>query len=163
MRRHHQESDAGNVCPDDPNPVNPNEKPRAGNNAAIILPDVDIQKTALHTAHALWFNAGQVCLAARRLLIHESIYEAFVAALAAATDALAADLAANVGPIQNEAQFQRICESVQQCRDQGLRFATGEDPSATPAGLFVHPVIVDNAPEEAAVVQEEQFGMLICL
>ncbi|OQE05439.1 hypothetical protein PENVUL_c024G00479 [Penicillium vulpinum] len=131
----------------------------AGNNVSIILDDVDVEQTALQTAHALWFNAGQVCLNARRLFIHESIYEPFVQALVAATNALGGDLASNVGPIQNEMQFQRIKSCLENCRNEGYRFGTGENHKAV--GLFVHPVIIDNPPNEASVMQDEYFGPVV--
>lgn len=50
-----------------------------GNDASIILPDVDIEKTAPEVAMGAFQNSGQVCVATKRIYIHEDIYEPFVA------------------------------------------------------------------------------------
>lgn len=130
---------------------------------AIIFDDVDVQKTAHQTAQALWFNAGQVCLNARRLYIHESIYESFVEALITATNEISTDLASNVGPIQNDMQFQMIKRCVEECRNKGYRLSTGELEHQSAAGLLFHPVIIDNPPNDASVVKDEHFGESLLL
>lgn len=132
---------------------------RAGNNASIILPDVDVEKTAPLVAAGLWFNAGQVCLASRRLYIHESIYKQFVDALTAATNSNAEDLVASVGPVQNSMQLGKLKTLFQEMRDRGYRFTTEKSGVKEGPGFFAYPTIVDNPPSDSSIVKDEQFGM----
>lgn len=133
---------------------------RAGNNASIILPDVDISEVAPQIAAGLWFNAGQVCIASRRLYIHESIYASFLNVLTAATNELGKDMASNIGPIQNAMQFNRLQDLLEDCRANKHQIL-GDDgtiDSGTGPSLFFRPTIVDNPPLDSRIVIEEQFG-----
>ncbi|KAL7916735.1 Aldehyde/histidinol dehydrogenase [Trichoderma velutinum] len=133
----------------------------AGNNASIILPDVDVEKTAPLIAAGLWFNAGQVCIASRRLYIHESIYKAFVDALTKATNSSAEDLATNVGSIQNQMQLGKLKALFQDMRDRGYRFTTEKSGVQEGPGFFAYPTIVDNPPADSCIIKDEQFGPII--
>ncbi|KAM6478063.1 Aldehyde/histidinol dehydrogenase [Trichoderma sp. SZMC 28011] len=133
----------------------------AGNNASIILPDVDVEKTAPLVAAGLWFNAGQVCLASRRLYIHESIYKQFVDALTKATNISAEDLVASVGPVQNQMQLGKLKTLFQEMSDRGYRFTTEKSGVKEGPGFFAYPTIVDNPPSDSSIVKDEQFGPII--
>lgn len=134
---------------------------RGGNNASIILPDVDVEKTAPLVADDLWFSGGQICLVNRRLYIHESIYELFVDALTRATNRTAADLMTNVGPIQNEMQLGKLKTFFQDIDDNKYRVTTEKyGIQEEGSGFFVYPTIVDNPPADSSVVKEEKFGMI---
>lgn len=130
----------------------------AGNNASIILPDIDIDKIAPQVAAGLWFNAGQVCLSSRRLYIHEKIYRIFLDRLTAVTNNMATDLAEKVGPIQNELQYEKIKVLLKDSLDNGYRFLTEEMGPQGGPGFFIRPAIIDNPPVDARIIQEEQFG-----
>ncbi|EHK23003.1 uncharacterized protein TRIVIDRAFT_180162 [Trichoderma virens Gv29-8] len=133
----------------------------AGNNASIILPDVDVEKTAPLVAAGLWFNAGQICLASRRLYIHESIYKAFVDALTKATNSTAEDLVANVGPIQNQMQLRKLKALFRDMHDRGYRFTTEKSGVQDGPGFFAFPTIVDNPPADSSIIRDEQFGPIV--
>jgi len=68
-----------------------------------------------------------------------------------------------VGPIQNKKQFDRVCELIQDAKDHGYKFLVGGnvDPSGT--GYYVPITILDNPPEDARIVAEEQFGPVMPL
>ena len=67
-----------------------------------------------------------------------------------------------IGPIQNKAQYQRVLDLIQDAKDKGYKFLVGGDASEAP-GYFVPVTILDNPPEDARIVQEEQFGPVLPL
>ena len=85
-----------------------------GNDAAIVLEDVDVADVAKKLFFAATVNSGQVCMAVKRIYAHEKIYDALCAALvdearkARLGDGL--DPATTLGPIQNRRQYERVCE-----------------------------------------------------
>ncbi|RAK81408.1 aldehyde dehydrogenase [Aspergillus fijiensis CBS 313.89] len=131
-----------------------------GNNVGIVFPDVDVAATAAKIAGGLWFNAGQVCINARRLYVHSSVYGEFVRVLGDVTQ----KMAGGVGPVQNEMQFEKVQAVLRECRELGLRFVAGGEEGkkgGEEQGLFVRPVVLDNPPDEAGVLQEEVFGPVV--
>jgi len=131
-----------------------------GNDAAIVLPDVDVADVAKKLFFAATVNSGQVCMAVKRIYAHESIYEALCAALAAEArkaqlgDGL--DPATTLGPIQNRRQFERVCELREDARAHGHL----EEGAPRPAGggFFVAPTVATGLAEADRLVAEEQFG-----
>lgn len=105
---------------------------------------------------------GQVCVATKRIYVHESIYKPFLKALVEATAKMtvgsASDNSTVLGPLQNKMQFNRVHELLDDCLSQGYQFALGPGPVETRRGYLMHPCIVDNPPEDSRIVVEEQFG-----
>lgn len=130
-----------------------------GNDAAIVLPDVDVADVAKKLFFAATVNSGQVCMAVKRIYAHESVYEALVAALAAEArkarlgDGL--DPATTLGPIQNRRQFERVRELKEDARAHGRLEDAGTPPGK---GYFVSPTVVTGLGETDRLVAEEQFG-----
>jgi acyl-CoA reductase-like NAD-dependent aldehyde dehydrogenase len=137
-----------------------------GNDPAIVLPDVDIEKTAKDLFWAAFQNSAQFCVAAKRLYIHADIYEDFAKALVdyAATVKVGDGLlqGTDLGPIQNKMQFEKLKELLSDAHAKGLTFLTG---GAIPEGkgYFVPITIIDNPPEKSRVVVEEAFGPVLPL
>jgi len=67
-----------------------------------------------------------------------------------------------IGPVQNERQYQRVLDLIQDAKDQGYEFLVGGDASEAP-GYFIPVTILDNPPESARIVREEQFGPVLPL
>ncbi|MDO6414509.1 aldehyde dehydrogenase family protein [Sphingomonas sp. BIUV-7] len=138
-----------------------------GNDAAIVLPDVDIAAITPTLFWSAFRNAGQICIATKRIYIHDAIYDELAASLAeyAARVVVGDGLQPGVqmGPIQNRPQFERVKDLIADARTSGLRFLTGgtEDPAAK--GYFLPITLIDNPPEAARVVQEEAFGPVLPL
>lgn len=137
-----------------------------GNDPAIVLPDVDIEKTARALFWAAFQNSAQFCVAAKRIYIHESIYDRLAQAMVAFAATVkvgdGAHQGTDLGPIQNRMQFEKLKELLADAREKGLRFfAGGEIPDG--AGFFVPITIIDNPPEDARVVREEAFGPVLPL
>jgi len=131
-----------------------------GNDAAIVLDDVNPQEIAPKLFFAAMVNSGQVCLAAKRIYVPEKIYDAVCAELAkiAAAAKVGNGLEEGVefGPLQNRMQYEKVKAIVEDARAQGKVIAGGE-PHAGP-GFFIRPTIVSGLPDSARLVCEEQFG-----
>ena len=138
-----------------------------GNDASIVMPDVDVQKVAQQLFWSSFQNAGQVCIAAKRVYIHEDIYDELSQAIAdfakTVTVGDGSQQGTGVGPIQNKKQYERVLELIQDARDNGYKFLVGGDHDPSGTGYYVPITILDNPPEDARIVAEEQFGPVMPL
>jgi acyl-CoA reductase-like NAD-dependent aldehyde dehydrogenase len=134
-----------------------------GNDAAIVLGDVDPKEVAPKIYAAAMHNSGQVCLAIKRLYVHDSIYDAFCEELGKlAREAVVGDglqPGVQMGPLQNEAQFEKVKGYIEAARQDGKVVAGGGVLDR--AGYFVRPTIVRAIPDDARLVREEQFGPVL--
>ncbi|KAL6716835.1 hypothetical protein ACLMJK_004747 [Lecanora helva] len=141
-----------------------------GNDAAIVCPDVDIEKTAPQVVMSALKNSGQICVATKRLYIHHTIYTPFLTAMTRYISTLKtgdplSSQSIDLGPLQNAMQYQKVLDLLADCKTNGYTFATpapsrGESLETRP-GYFIAPTIIDNPPSHARVMREEQFGPLI--
>ena len=134
-----------------------------GNDAAIILGDVDVKQAAPALFRGSFMNAGQICAAIKRLYVHEDIYDAMCNELATLADATVVgdglQQGTQMGPVQNAAQFAKINELVEQSRRDGTLVSGGE-PVDGP-GYFIRPTIVRDVDAGTRIVDEEQFGPIL--
>jgi acyl-CoA reductase-like NAD-dependent aldehyde dehydrogenase len=134
-----------------------------GNDVAILLDDVDIAEVAPKVFNAATFNAGQTCMAAKRIYVPRSKYDELCNALAAlARSTVVADGfddKAEIGPIQNKAQFDKVFDLIDDARTCGTIIAGGERLNRP--GYFVPVTVVRDLPDDARLVVEEQFGPVI--
>ncbi|MEP3422263.1 MAG: aldehyde dehydrogenase family protein [Erythrobacter sp.] len=138
-----------------------------GNDASIVMPDADPKKVAEQLFWASFSNAGQICIAAKRVYIHEDIYDELSQAIADyaknVTVGDGAQQGTGVGPIQNKKQYDRVLELIEDAKDNGYKFLLGGDKDPSGSGYFVPLTILDNPPEDARIVAEEQFGPVMPL
>ena len=142
-----------------------------GNDPAIVMHDVDPIALAPHLFWASFGNAGQVCLASKRLYVHTAVYDRMRDALVQYAGGVRMGNGAHpetqIGPINNRVQYDRLVALITESRASGHRFACGGDVPAgeLPAGkgYFLAPTIIDNPPENARIVREEQFGPILPL
>lgn len=134
-----------------------------GNDAAIILDDINVKEMVPQIFQAAILNAGQVCLAAKRIYVPDSIYDEVCEELARlANDALVDDglkSGTQVGPIQNRQQFEKVIGYLNNARAQG-KVISGGEPLSRP-GYFIPPTVVRDIPDSSELVQEEQFGPIL--
>ena len=134
-----------------------------GNDAAIVLDDVDPKAIAPNIFGGAMVNTGQVCLAIKRVYAHDSIYDALCTELAKLADAaiVGDGLEPNTqyGPLQNKVQFEKVKGYVEEARARGKIIAGGIPHKGK--GFFVRPTIVRDIPEDSKLVQEEQFGPVL--
>jgi acyl-CoA reductase-like NAD-dependent aldehyde dehydrogenase len=132
-----------------------------GNDAGIVLPDVDPKAIAPRLFGAAFHNNGQTCACLKRLYVHESIYEPLCAELARLANAAVVgdglDEGTELGPLQNARQYDVVSGLVEDARKHGVRIlAGGQAPEGK--GFFYAPTIVADAREGMPLVDEEQFG-----
>jgi len=134
-----------------------------GNDAALVLDDADVATVAPGIFAAAMLNAGQVCLAAKRVYAPASLYEALCAALAALADAAVVgdglEPGTQIGPVQNRVQYEKVLGYLADARNSGRIIAGGE--AIARDGYFIAPTIVRDIGDSASLVREEQFGPVL--
>lgn len=134
-----------------------------GNDASIVLDDVDVANVAPKIFSKAFMNAGQVCIAVKRVYAHSSIYDALCAELAKlANEAIVGDglqQGTQIGPLQNAAQFAKAKLFLDSARREGRVIAGGEVVEGE--GYFVRPTIVRDIKDGAMLVDEEQFAPIL--
>lgn len=134
-----------------------------GNDAAIVLPDADPVKAATGIFGGAFLNAGQVCIAIKRVYAHADIYDALCAELAKLAEEAVVDdglkQGAQIGPLQNRAQYDKVKAIIETARSDGTIIAGGEVLDRP--GYFIRPTIVRDIEDGARLVDEEQFGPVL--
>ncbi|PTS75793.1 aldehyde dehydrogenase, partial [Sphingomonas sp. HMWF008] len=134
-----------------------------GNDAAIVLDDVDLDAVAPKIFQAATYNAGQVCMAAKRIYVPrhlaDGLSDRLVALAEAAVVGDGSDPATEIGPIQNRMQYEKLLDLSEDTLRSG-KVLTGGTRLNRP-GFFIPPMVARDLPETARLVQEEQFGPLI--
>ena len=135
-----------------------------GNAPVIVFDDADLELLTETLRAGTFYNAGQDCTAATRILVHESLHAEFLEAAKAMTDSvIVGDPLApgnedvEMGPLASSAQRQRVADFVDGARAGGARVITGGTVMDMP-GYFYTPTIVDGVGQGDAIVQEEVFG-----
>ncbi|RUM06151.1 aldehyde dehydrogenase family protein [Rhizobium chutanense] len=132
-----------------------------GNDAGIVLPDADPKAIVEGLFWGAFINNGQTCAALKRLYVHDSIYEEVCRGLADYTAKIVVgdglDEASILGPVQNEMQFNKVRELVDDARAHGGRILTGGAPIERP-GYFYPITLVADVDHGVRLVDEEQFG-----
>lgn len=136
-----------------------------GNDPAIVLPDVDAKAVAAQLFWAAFQNNAQFCNSTKRLYVHEKVYDEVLAQLVAyASKVKVGDGAqpdTQLGPIQNEPQYRKVLEYLDDCAKNGYRFAVGGQVDRSAKGWFIPVTLVDNPPESSRIVAEEPFGPIL--
>lgn len=137
-----------------------------GNDAGIVLPDVDVKALAPKLFWGAFANNAQFCLALKRLYLHASIYDEMrdeLVRLARETPMGPGNQqGVALGPVQNRLQFERLKSLLQDCRENGYEILCGGEIGEG-AGYFFPVTLVDNPPDDARVVVEEPFGPILPL
>ncbi|KAF4965913.1 hypothetical protein FSARC_6338 [Fusarium sarcochroum] len=139
-----------------------------GNDPAIVFPDVDIDRVAEKLAQSAFLSSGQICLAVKRIYVHESIYkdfrDAIVRHVKSYTIGDGAKYGTTHGPVQNEMQYYRIKSFFDDIEKHDWKVAVGGKIDPAPLnGYYVSPTIIDNPPHDSRIVTEEPFGPILPL
>nr|MCU0926112.1 aldehyde dehydrogenase family protein [Hydrogenophaga sp.] len=136
-----------------------------GKSPFIVLEDADIDSAAA-TGALMYRNAGQVCLAGTRFLVHDKVADTFVAALRSYVDKLTVgdprDEATEVGPVIHPKQVERVLGFVERAVAGGARLLWGGAPH--PFGAqYIQPTMLTNLKQSDEIVQNEVFGPVLTL
>jgi acyl-CoA reductase-like NAD-dependent aldehyde dehydrogenase len=135
-----------------------------GNDAAIVLDDVDLESIAPRLFSGAFVNSGQRCMAIKRVFAHESIAARLAGALAEIArrtkvgDGFEPDV--ELGPVQNRPQFERVLALIEDARAHGGQALSGGGALTRP-GYFVAPTVMTGVHEGTRLVDEEQFGPVL--
>jgi len=136
-----------------------------GKSPFIVLEDSDIDNAAA-TGALMYRNAGQVCLAGTRFLVHSDIRDHFVAAMRAYVEKLnigdPRDIAVEIGPIIHPRQVERVKGFVERALADGAELLWGGKPHPFGAQYF-EPTMLTNLRQDSEIVQNEVFGPVLTL
>lgn len=134
-----------------------------GNDAAIVLDDVDPTEIAPAIFRSAFYNSGQICLAIKRLYVHEGVYDAMLDALVQEASQWPVDdgtaQGARLGPVQNRQQYDKLKVLLDEGRSKGRIVLGGHIPDR--AGYFIEPTIVADIEDGTRLVDDEQFGPIL--
>jgi aminobutyraldehyde dehydrogenase len=136
-----------------------------GKAPVVVFPDADLRAAAAGVRNAGFWNAGQDCGAACRVLVHESVAEEFAAHLVREVSTLvigAPDAGDDVeiGPMISLPHYERVKESLAEAREAGLTMAIGGSALEGP-GYFIEPTVISNVPAGAHIATHEIFGPVV--
>lgn len=129
-----------------------------GSNAFIVLEDADLETTLDTAIHARMQNAGQSCIAGKRFLVHESLYDDFISGFAKRAQALKTgdkwDISTEFGAMAREDLAEELEAQVNKSIDMGATLVCGGNRN----GAFYEPTILSDVTMEMPVGNEETFG-----
>jgi aldehyde dehydrogenase (NAD+) len=132
-----------------------------GKSANIIFPDADLDAAVKAAASGVFFNAGQVCSAGSRILVHESIHDEVVERLVARAKAIRVgdprDVSTSMGPLVSAGQMHRVLNYIDIGTRQGASIAIG-GARIGDSGYFVAPTVFAGVEHQMRISQEEIFG-----
>ncbi|APE29848.1 aldehyde dehydrogenase PuuC [Halomonas aestuarii] len=136
-----------------------------GKSPNIVFADCrDLDRVARHAAAAIFHNQGEVCIAGSRLLVENSVREAFVEKVLAAAEGMQPgdplDPASFMGAIVDETQHRRILDYIRQGVEEGARLRCGGE-ALEGQGLFIPPTVFDGVTPAMVIGREEIFGPVL--
>lgn len=140
-----------------------------GNDAAIILPDANLDAEAIKKLRfGVLRAAGQVCSAIKRIYVHESRYEEVIEKLSKefqrvrVGNGIQPDV--DMGPLNNKSQYEYVNGLIERAKESGANVITAGiqlDPDSWNQGYFVLPTIISGIEQTSEIVRAEQFGPVI--
>ena len=136
-----------------------------GKSPNVVFPDAEMDSAIASTVTAIFANAGQVCSAGSRLLLHEEISDAFLERLVTAVEALSVGPGVedhDMGPLVSATQFETVTEYLAVGREEAGEPLVGGD-SLEREGYFVEPTIFTGVDSSMRIAQEEIFGPVLAV
>jgi len=134
-----------------------------GKSPNVVYADADLDKAIAGSAHAIFFNQGECCVAGSRLYVEESVYDEVVEGVAEQARTIKVgnglDPETTMGPLVSQEQFDRVTGYIQSGRDEGANIMGGN--RVGDRGYFVAPTVLTSTREDMKAVQEEIFGPVV--
>lgn len=138
-----------------------------GKSAAIVHDDADLEAFENDIRWGIYFNAGQVCSAMSRVIVHESRYDELVGRAVSVAKSMSVGPGAerresglNMGAMVSEAQRDRAAGMVRDAQTQGATIATGGRAMNIP-GAFLEPTVMAGVTPDMTIAQQEVFGPVL--
>ncbi|KAI1331114.1 aldehyde dehydrogenase [Xylariaceae sp. FL0255] len=137
-----------------------------GNDPTIVCADVDPTTIAPKIAQTATLRAGQLCMAIKRIYVHESVYDAVRAGIIKCFERMKVgdgfDESVTMGPLSNGPQYERARELLEDLKKSGLEISPAENIIIQDqGGFFIRPILVSNPPGDAKIVVEEPFAPIV--
>jgi len=137
-----------------------------GKSPSVVFEDADVEAAVRQIASGAFFNAGQVCSAATRIIVQDSIHDEFVEKLIKRTQGLRIgdplQDGTSLGPVISQKQMDRILGYIRLGRDEGATVAHGGARSGN-RGYFIEPTIFTDVAPGMTIAQEEIFGPVVAV
>lgn len=150
--------------------ITPTMMELGGKNPAIVFEDADLEKSISGVIASTFYNSGQACSDAERILIQDDVYDEVRDRLAAAVEDLVVGdgfaEATQVGPMANETQVEKFERYLDVAQSEGatiLAQAAMPDDASLSAGHWVAPTLLDDVEPDARIAHEEVFGPIAAL
>ncbi|MCA1223546.1 aldehyde dehydrogenase family protein [Streptomyces sp. 8L] len=141
-----------------------------GKNPFIVFDDADLDAALRWAVEGGYFNQGEACTAASRLLVHSGIHDEFVHRYATAVRRLrvgdGAEPGTHVGPLVTEAQRKRVLDYIDIAVGEGAELTAQADLPTDPRlvdGFFVAPTLFTGVTRDMRIANEEVFGPVVCV
>jgi betaine-aldehyde dehydrogenase len=139
-----------------------------GKSSLLVLADADLDLAVDLASGGGFFNAGQMCSATSRVLVANELLEPFLERIVAKARSIKVagpqDEGAEMGPLVNKAQYQRVIAHIEAGKDTGARLLCGgKRPADQPRGYFLQPAVFSHVPLDSALWREEIFGPVVCV
>lgn len=132
-----------------------------GNAPFIIFDDADLDQAVAGVMASKFRNAGQTCVCANRIFVHDNVYDAFAAKLAQAVNALrigdGMEPGVTIGPLIDQAAVEKVEQHIEDAQARGATIYLGGSRHDKGGGFFT-PTILTEVPTEARLMNEETFG-----
>lgn len=137
-----------------------------GKGPNLVFPDADLDAAASGCHNGIFMNAGQMCWAGSRLLVHEDIHDAFVDRIVTRAEntplGTGIDDDARMGPMVSKHQREEVLEYIELGEREGATLATGGGvPADKDHGFFVEPTVFTDVTNEMTIAREEIFGPVL--
>jgi aldehyde dehydrogenase (NAD+) len=137
-----------------------------GKGPNVVFPDADLDAAAAGCHYGIFMNAGQMCWAGSRLLVHESVHDEVVDRIVERAESTplgsGIDDDGQMGPTVSESQQREILDYIETGKAEGATVATGGGvPDGLDTGYFVEPTVFTDVTNDMTIAQEEIFGPVL--
>jgi aldehyde dehydrogenase (NAD+) len=134
-----------------------------GKNPAIVFPDADLDAAADWITTAIFTNAGQICSAADRVVVHDDVHDELVDRLVDIAESQEVGPGPDdydMGPLASAEQLEKVTRYIEVGTKEGATLAAGGDALDRP-GYFVEPTVFVDVENDMRIAQEEIFGPVL--
>ncbi|KAK9453274.1 aldehyde dehydrogenase domain-containing protein [Dipodascopsis uninucleata] len=138
-----------------------------GKSVAIVFQDADLEQAAKWIYSGSMSNAGQICSATSRVLVHESVYERFVYLIVDYTKRMSVvgdpfDPQTSHGPLISQQQLNKVLKYIELGKSSDARLVLGGNKYDR-RGYYVQPTVFSDVKDDAIIAKDEIFGPVICI
>lgn len=147
-------------------PLTPSVMELGGKSAMMVLDDADLERAVADALSGIFLANGEACVAASRLLLHESVYDEFIERFVDVARTIrigdATEMATEIGPLVSAGQRDSVRRHIEGARAEGATIVTGDEAieldETLMGGYYVRPTLVADPDGDTALTRSEAFG-----